>query len=378
MARLTQAPYQASGYRVFRNVKEYGAKGDGVSNDTDAINRAIADGARCGKEADSCTIAPALVYFPSGVYRVARPIVSFYNTHLLGSASQRPVLSPLPHFEGIAVIDENPYEPGGQNWYIPQNNFFRSVANFVIDLTSMPPTAGTGIHHQVSQSTGLSNVHFEMVQGAHSQQQGIFMENASGGFMSDLSFVGGKFGAWLGNQQFTVRNVSFRRCQTAICQFWNWAWTYMDVRIEDCQVGLEMHPMLPDRQGVGSLILSDWDVRRTPVAVQLEAAPSGRLLLDGIHTAQVPAIVQVRGGETLLAPPHEQRDVFDVAMWVKAPVVNGVANMLGLPAKDLTYAGDMPIAPQRPACLVDKDGKWFGQEKPQCMLPASHSRLGFA
>ena len=37
------------------------------------------------------------------------------------------------------------------NWYTNQNNFFRQVRNFVIDLTGLPATTGTGIHWQVAQ-----------------------------------------------------------------------------------------------------------------------------------------------------------------------------------------------------------------------------------
>lgn len=49
---------------MFRNVKEFGAVGDGGTDDTDAIQTAISSGERCGDNADSCTQAPALVYFP--------------------------------------------------------------------------------------------------------------------------------------------------------------------------------------------------------------------------------------------------------------------------------------------------------------------------
>lgn len=369
--RLTQAPFHPDPHdRVVRNVRAYGAQGDGKTDDTDAINRAIADGARCGAQADSCTTAPALVFIPPGTYCVSRPIVSFYNTHILGDATERPVLKALPHFEGIALIDENPYHTDGKNWYTPQNNFFRSIANLVLDLTSMPPSAGTGIHHQVSQSTGLTNVHFEMVRGAASRQQGIFMENASGGFMSDLSFTGGRYGAWLGNQQFTVRNARFTHCHTAICQYWNWAWTYMDIHVEDCKIAIEMHAMHHDRQGVGALLLSDWAIRNTPIGVWLEDAQTGRLTLDHVRVHNVPAIVQDSRGTTLLAPPDGCTS-HSVPLWIKAPASSSlVVPMPGIERHGSLFMGTPTVRPYRPACLVDAQGRWFGREKPQCTSPA--------
>src|ERR1700722_11934123 len=53
--------FGASGYQIFRNVKDFGAVGDGSTDDTDAINNAISTGGRCGQGCDSSTTTPALV-----------------------------------------------------------------------------------------------------------------------------------------------------------------------------------------------------------------------------------------------------------------------------------------------------------------------------
>ncbi|KAK7692805.1 hypothetical protein QCA50_004439 [Cerrena zonata] len=197
-----------SGYQVFRNVKNFGAKGDGNTDDTAAINNAITSGGRCGQGCDSTTTQPAIIYFPPGTYKVSSPIVSLYQTHIIGDARNLPTLLAAPNFAGIAVIDGNPF-------YVNQNNFLRSVRNFVIDVRQVTGGA-TGLHWQVSQATSLTNVVFEMSTAPGNQHQGIFMENGSGGMMGDLVFNGGKIGAWFGNQQFTVRNVTFNNAQTAV------------------------------------------------------------------------------------------------------------------------------------------------------------------
>ncbi|KAJ7358100.1 pectate lyase superfamily protein-domain-containing protein [Mycena albidolilacea] len=73
-AGLAQQNASSPGYKIFRNVKtDYHAVGDGVADDTVAINKAISDGIRCGQGCNSSTITPAVVYFPPGKYRVTTP-----------------------------------------------------------------------------------------------------------------------------------------------------------------------------------------------------------------------------------------------------------------------------------------------------------------
>ncbi len=82
--------------------------------------------------------------------------------------------------------------------YLNTANFMRSIRNFKIDLRIAP--AGTylaGIHWQVAQASSLENIEFYMRYNSDTPsntQQGIYMENGSGGFLADLTFVGGNFG----------------------------------------------------------------------------------------------------------------------------------------------------------------------------------------
>lgn len=336
----------------------------GVTDDTNAINQAISQGNRCGQGCGSSTISPAVVYFPPGTYLVSSPIVSYYYTQLVGSVLDRPTLLAAPSFQGIAVIDEDPYASDGSNWYINQNNFFRAVSNFKIDLTQMPPSSGTGIHHQVSQATGLFNVHFEMRQDTDNAQQGIFMENGSGGFMTNLTFRGGKYGAYLGNQQFTVRNSSFENCQTAISQAWNWGWSYHDIHITNCTLGFEMRTSpnpASGSQGAASVLAYDWTFNDVDTGFNITSPDSGTLILDNIAIENVGAVVRSGGSnqDPILLVGSQQPSV--IASWVQGSTVEGQEQ---LEAVQSVSTVDI----RRPTSLVKMDNPsqpWFSRSRPQ-------------
>lgn len=135
-----------------------------------------------------------------------------YYTSLIGDPKEMPTIKATADFFGLGILDSDPYYPGGggANWYVNQNNFYRSIRNLILDLTLIPSnTQNSGIHWQVAQATSLQNLVFNMApKSPTNQQYGIFMDNGSGGFMTDLIFNGGGIGFFLGNQQFTTRYVS--------------------------------------------------------------------------------------------------------------------------------------------------------------------------
>jgi glucan 1,3-beta-glucosidase len=355
--RQGTVPFGVDGYKIFRNVKEYGARGDGSADDTDAINMAISDGNRCGSGCDSSTTTPALIYFPPGTYMVSKPIVQYYYTQFVGDAVTLPIIKAMPNFVGMAVIDANPYAyVDGQavNWYTNQNNFYRQIRNFVIDLTAITAKNGAGIHWQVSQATSLQNIRFEMIKG-DSQQSGIFIDNGSGGFMSDLTFNGGNIGAFVGSQQFTSRNITFNDCNTAIFMNWNWLWAWKSVNINNCKLGIDMANN-PSNQTVGSLLLQDSSISNTPIGINssfsADSIPrgGGTLILDNVDFTGTPAAVQSFNGQVVLAG-------------------NGVVDSWG---QGQFYAGSVGSREQgqltaalKPQALLTSTGRVFERSKPQ-------------
>lgn len=163
LAQRGTAPFAPAGYKVWRNVKDYGAKGDGVTDDTAAINLAMTDGGRCGAGCPSSTKYPATIYFPSGTYLISTPIIQYYNTEMLGNPLDRPKLLGAASFTGGSIIASDVYTGEQTEWYLNTNNFLRSVRNFVIDIRATAQDAEIcGIHWQVAQGTSLENIDFYM------------------------------------------------------------------------------------------------------------------------------------------------------------------------------------------------------------------------
>ncbi|KAI0082027.1 exo-beta-1,3-glucanase [Panus rudis PR-1116 ss-1] len=347
------------GYKVFRNVKDFGATGNGNTDDTAAINNAVTSGGRCGPGCDSTTTEPAIIYFPPGTYKITSPILGYYQTQFIGDARHPPTILAAPNFAGAAMLDADP------GYYVNQNNFFRSVRNFVFDMRQVTGGA-TGIHWQVSQATSLMNIVFQMSTAAGNQHQGIFMENGSGGFMGDLVFNGGKLGAWFGNQQFTVRNVTFNNAQTAVSATariisagWNWGWTFQGITINGCQIGFDLSISTNSvDQAVGAEAIVDGVVTNTPLFIRLSnpsnGALHGSLVLNNIKLNNVAqAAVAVNGGATLL-----NGGSYTIDTWAQGNIYSGTN-----PAKSFVQGNIGSI--QKPGAILDGSGRIFGKMHPQ-------------
>ncbi|CAK3804513.1 Hypothetical predicted protein [Lecanosticta acicola] len=353
---------------VFYDVTKHGVDNSGASDISGPLNDILNTG--CNWGCNSSTVQPMILYFPAGTYLVSKQINMSYYSQFIGDPTNRPVIKASADFTGMAVLDADPYWQVGPNAvssWINQNNFFRQVRNFVMDFTASADGVA-GIHWQVAQATSIQNVDFKMK--PDSKQQGIFMDNGSGGFFSDLTFEGGLVGAFLGSQQFTSRNLKFTNCKTAIFMNWNWGWTLSNVSITGGDVGIDMSNS-PSNMTVGSMILADSTIDGSTYGIKTafggngtgSAVPAqgGTLYINNVDmsTVTTAAVFQNATQEVLLKPGK-------ITSWAQG---NGYDKS----ATAIKADGVVTGAPVKASSLLGPDGKIFGRSKPQYEdVPASN------
>ncbi|KAI8950578.1 pectate lyase superfamily protein-domain-containing protein [Xylaria longipes] len=300
-------------YKVFRHVvNDYGADPTGVRDSTQAIQRAIDDGKRCGANCNGSTTKNAIVYFPPGRYLVSSSISVYFGTQIVGDANNWPTIVAASSFIGLGVLSTDVYVDGGGNgpdggaleWYINTARFYSQIRNIKIDITATNSGAYVAaLHYQVAQATTLENV--EIIANSATTQQGIYAENGSGGVMSDITFTGGNFGIYGGSQQFSAARLTFNGCNTAVQLIWDWGWVWKSIQVNNAQVGFRLYND-GDKTSFGAVTIVDStfsNIRDS--AIEMAAAVDKRdsgftgLVLDNVNLG---AKVQDHWSSTVILP----------------------------------------------------------------------------
>lgn len=353
-----------STYTVYRNVRDYGATGNGVTDDTAAIKRAMNDGGRCGEKCNGSTTKNAIVYFPPGTYLISTTIPLPFGTQVIGDALTRPLLKAAPGFVGLGVLSTNEYTGGGtgidgldQQWYVNTANFYRQLRNIRIDVTDTDPTEKVAcLHYQIAQATSTQNV--ELIAGA--AQTGIFAENGSGGHISDITFTGGAFGIFGGNQQFTAQRVQFNGCDVGAQIIWDWGWVWKSVTMTNVGTGFRLLPETGSTGNIGSISVLDSTFTSVGTVVVI-APPSSTpgsgttgLIFENVALSGVTKTVADSSGTTILAGGTTSID-----HWALGPVYGGSAT-----ARTFSNGGKIGNY-RRPLTLVNANGAYYERERPQ-------------
>ena len=279
---------------TYRNVRWYGAKGDGVTDDTVAFTQALS----YNRSPLFSLKDPMVVYVPPGDYVITQTLVLWFYTHLIGNYKCPPrLLVPAGTF------------PGGQTFVLSgdtsydgdhDDEFYRGIANIDI-VFGANNGGGGGIHWAVSQATFLRNM---VLDGSASGKFGVFDENGSGGFGSDLTVIGFDNGFSVGNQQWTWLNINITGSrQSCVNQIWNWLSAFQGLSVANCPIGIQFCGTSD-----GSVLLIDSQATNVPLVFQ--ATGNVHIFLERFTANNVNTIVSTglagKPGGTVVVPAWRQ------------------------------------------------------------------------
>lgn len=233
--------------------RDHGAKGDGVADDTAALQRALNELGQSGK--------PSVLYLPAGTYRIASTL------RLTGSTSSTNI-----GWGGVGIVGESPEltrivwtGPTGEPMLVQNGGVRTRYARITWDGKG---TAGYGVAHWWDTRTGT--IH----DGGPEHQDEVFKDMGIG-------IMAGRLGAGFGqlNSEGQVRRVTFIRNTKAGVNTGSWNavnWWVWDSRFVDCARGLSNIFTVSDRDepGAGGLFVYRSVFQRSTVA-DFEIANTG-------------------------------------------------------------------------------------------------------
>lgn len=252
------APFIAPDYTypVYRNVRSYGAVGDGVHDDADLLQNAInTDGQGGNRYRNEVTTRPALVFVPGGEYKVSKTVDLRLNTILVGDPNNPPVFKATAGFSaGSSVINGYDFATDGTGG---TTNFFVAIKNIVIDTTNVEKNKSVvALNWGVAQACQLTNVKIRMPRRPQGHI-GIAIDQGSTIALTDVvsfknrcdiklwltinaqTIIGGAVGIRNRNQQVNFKNISFQFCTTAIAFTGGFTSLIQGAKFDTCDLGID-------------------------------------------------------------------------------------------------------------------------------------------
>jgi hypothetical protein len=304
--------------RGFRNVRDYGAKGDGINDDTQAFIRALEEGR--GRQGHK---TPANVYVPPGTYLVSDTLIVWRATLLAGDSDNPPTLilkDGAPGFGDPAnpkpmLVTAGGYnaDPAARDWKTrtdqlggsTNNTFFITLRNLKIKIGDRNPGAW-GIYWLVAQQTSLRHVTID-AGTAQGCLKSIWW--GGGGVISHLRLIGGDYG-WYADQtsQWVLRSARFER-QRKHSLWLHGVWNFS-------LLGLELKDTAPVATIGGAVSLLDSSLENIAGGTAIRNSGTS-LVLQGVSSRGNKEIVQ----GMLSAKPRGETTI---GFWVSgSAMVNG-------------------------------------------------------
>ena len=374
----------------FVNVRDFGARGDNVTDDTLAIQKAINWGRLqhpVPKHVPTLGGRPyaparrAIVYLPPGRYIVSDTLVLWYFTQLRGSTVKPPTLVLAPSASGFAGPALKPIiaTAGGSNQSIPWwLDGFHANDMFYLEIQSLSIEVGAsndgavGLFWNVAQQTSLRDI------AIHNAAIGVDVGVSDGyrtplhstagvgggGTIEDIVIVGGRVGMRLAGSQFAMRGLHFKgQSQTAMhIPSAVWTFGFATVYAQDTPALLTVDGRTGDDQ-LNNIVLLDVTLINItgPAAIVLpvDGIPLFLENLSYADTGNLPPATVTAGGVVWLTASRDS-SVDRWAGWAGQNINTTLANAIVVDSK-LVGTPRTSLPSQRTQALPSRPRPWFDE-----------------
>ncbi|MDA3960825.1 MAG: glycoside hydrolase family 55 protein, partial [Planctomycetota bacterium] len=310
----------------YRTVKDFGAIGDGVHDDTEALRRAIQ--------------GTGLLYIPNGTYLISEPLRvperkgSAPARRILQGQSRAGTIIKLKDGSSAFADPKNPKPVFQISWGIAQA-FRNGMRNLTIDVGADNPGA-IGCAFMASNQGGMH--HVTLTAGAGSGLRGLDLAVGDNGplLINDLAVSGFKTGIYAKyGQSMTFEHITIKQAEVGIYNQHSLIFA-RDVTIDASYVGI-------NGSSSSTLALIDARISNAQVAV----SPQGGVFIRNLDaTSCTAAIAESPEGPIIIEWANQRRHLFEPTLEhsLRLPIVD---------TPDVPW-GD-PQAWQAPLALQAKD-----------------------
>lgn len=308
------------------HLETMGARGDGVTDDTEAVQAAI--------DRVQQTVGQGIVFVPEGRYRITRTINIWPSIRLIGHGARRPVFVLAdntpgyqdPNAENYMVFfaGARPGAPGGRGLPAPPGappgggragqpggrppdaspgTFYSAMSNIDIEIGAGNAGAA-GVRGTYAQHSFLAHMDFRI-------GPGIAGVHDTGNVMEDVRFFGGRYGIWTRTPspswQFTAVDAYFEGQREASIREWAAGLTLIRPHFRNVPTAIAIDPNFHDELWIKDARLED--VSGPAVIISLEENPRTQVNMENVVCRGVPTFAKLRESGTLFAGPSGTYEV---------------------------------------------------------------------